>query len=68
MINCFSFLPSEPRETPAPARPPTPGEMPGQSQPGPPRLQASLGELQSVLCTNYSLSSGTNTSYDKPDN
>lgn len=37
VINCFSFLPSEPRETPAPARPPTPGEMPGQRQPGPPQ-------------------------------
>lgn len=36
VINGFSFLPSEPRETPAPARPPTPGEMPGHISPGPP--------------------------------
>lgn len=67
----FSFPLSESRETPAPSPPSTHlMKCQGCVSPGPPppRLQASLGELQSVLCANYGLSSGTNTSYDKRDN
>lgn len=65
----FSFPLSEPRETPAPSPPSTHlMKCHGCVSPGPPRLQASLGERQSVLCANYGLSSGTNTSYDKRDN